>query len=74
MADEADDAKNLEEFALKMSLKAMQNTPKLAPKGECFACEAELDDGVNAAGEPVYKRLFCNLDCSKDYDRMQNRR
>lgn len=39
-------------------------SPKLKPKGECYYCEAEVGGS----------KLFCDVQCSKDYDVEQKAR
>lgn len=35
----------------------------LLPKGECYYCEEKVDG----------QRLFCDLDCSEDYEKLQRK-
>jgi hypothetical protein len=74
LADEIDLANEQAERWLNQALTQMvANGSRLTPRGTCFYCETEFDTS-DATAE---KRLFCDLDCSKDYEeeqRLKNRR
>ncbi len=58
--DEIDRAQEHAEEILKRAiLLAASRTRQLTPKGRCYNCEERIPKG----------RLFCDLDCSHDYDR-----
>lgn len=68
MADEADLANDQAERFLSQALaNHRSNTPRLAPRGRCYYCEAEFDE-TDPAGN---KKLFCDSDCAKDYEHEQ---
>lgn len=65
MADEADLANEQADRWLERALSAATSGPRLAPKGSCYFCDEPFD----AASPDAAKRLFCDADCSADYER-----
>lgn len=61
MADEADDAFEMQELALKYAPNPFANEPKLSPKGTCHFCEDDLEHP---------KGLFCDDYCEKRWRRL----
>jgi hypothetical protein len=74
VADEIDLANEQSERWLNQALNQMlANGSRLVPRGSCYYCESDFDKTDPTAE----KRLFCDLDCSKDYEeeqRLKNRR
>jgi hypothetical protein len=73
MADEIDQANEQAERWLNQALTNRSAEPKLQPKGSCHYCEADFDK----ADPDFAKKLFCDSDCSKDYEeekRLKSRR
>lgn len=73
MADEVDIANDYAARWVKDAISNRPQTSKLPPKGSCYFCDTEFapDDPLRA------EKLFCNTDCSKDYEkeqRLKNRR
>lgn len=62
MADEADDAYEMEALNFRVALSNLPTGPKLVPVGLCYFCEAPLT---------LANALFCDQDCAKDWDRVQ---
>lgn len=68
MADEADLANDQADRWLDRALaQAAAAGPRLAPKGHCHYCETEF----NMADPVESKKLFCDADCSADYEKEQ---
>lgn len=72
MADFADEGQALEELALQQALENhRKNTAerKLLPRGLCYNCDEPLEvvNGLNA-------KLFCNSDCSEDWEHRTKKR
>lgn len=68
LADEADLANETADRWLSRALaNASASGPSLTPKGQCYFCEHEfnMDDPVERL------KLFCDSDCSSDYEREQ---
>lgn len=62
MADEADLAKDLEEFALKQALAHRKGGGvNLAPRGLCYNCDEPLKE----------KKPFCDEACRDDWEKQQ---
>lgn len=61
MADEIDQANELADLALNIALRNMSAGQKIAPRGTCYYCEAEVGP----------KQLFCDADCAGDYEKEQ---
>lgn len=74
MADEIDLANEQSERWLNQAIANMgKNSVKLAPRGTCYYCEASFEP----TDEEKHLKLFCDSDCSKDYEteqRLRNRR
>lgn len=56
--DEADKAFEQQEHFLQESLRIVQSKRLVAIVGSCYNC-----------GDPTPSRLFCDLDCEKDWER-----
>lgn len=74
MADEIDLANEQSERWLNQALANIgKGTTRLAPLGKCHYCETEF----NASDADFPRKLFCDSDCSADYEeeqRLRNRR
>jgi hypothetical protein len=63
--DDIDHAQRISEMLLDVSIKnARPKGRALVPKGDCHFCEEKLD---------VADKLFCDLDCSKDWEKLQRK-
>lgn len=49
------------EFLLEVAIKNRGNYTRLQPVGSCYYCASDVTGNL----------LFCNLDCSSEYDREQ---
>lgn len=74
MPDEIDLASEQEQMWLSKAIaNAVHGAPRLAPKGQCYFCEATFDK----ASPDASKKLFCDADCASDHERetrLKNRR
>lgn len=69
MADEVDIANMQAERWLNQALANRQTGPVMPPKGRCYYCERVFEADEENAG----RKLFCDIDCSQDYEAEQRR-
>jgi hypothetical protein len=62
VADEADRAQDSIDFAMKMAVDKMKNSPGLRPVGLCYYCGEEVKGDLR----------FCDKDCLSDWQHEQN--
>lgn len=74
MADEIDLANEQAERWLAQTISQLfANKSRLTPRGNCYYCDEKFAADIPDAD----KRLFCDLDCSKDFEeeqRLKNRK
>ena len=71
MADEVDLANELAEQALQAALRQARTPNRLLPKGKCYFCDEDLPMETNENGVQVNRKLFCDVDCARDWEHEQ---
>jgi hypothetical protein len=70
MADEADQAHELEQLALRHALAHRKGGANLPPKGTCYNCDEPLKP-IQVGGEVRHVQLFCDSSCAQDWEKVQ---
>lgn len=65
MADEIDLANEQSERWLAQALSRIGSSGRLVPRGRCYYCDSEFGEHAAEAA----KKLFCDKDCSDDYEK-----
>ena len=73
MADEADQAHELEQLALEHALSQRMKGPQLRAKGSCYNCDHPLAP-VRTYKGLEHVQLFCDQECTQDYEAQQRAR